>query len=269
MNLHGAVVIITGASSGIGAAAAQAFATAGARVVLAARSAERLEQIAATLPGTPLVVPTDISQEAEAHRLVEQAIAAHGHVDILINNAGIGVGGPVATVSAADVQRVLSVNLLGPIYTIQAVVPHMRQRRQGQIINVSSVLGAYALPYAGGYAASKGALDRLTEALRMELLGSGIHVSLVRPGTTRTEFGSRRLGHGAEKRLFSPGGVAPEKVAQTLLYVAQRHPRLAYVSMGDRLRLLITALFPGLVERLLPWVLKWTSEERIAKTHDK
>jgi short-subunit dehydrogenase len=212
------------------------------------------------LPGRSLAVPTDISRPAEAHALVERAIAEFGQVDILVNNAGIGIVGPVESLDAAELEQVFAVNLGGAISTIQAVVPVMRQRRRGLIINVSSVVGAYALPYAGGYAASKGALDRLTEALRMELRGSGIMVTLFRPGTTRTEFSRHRAGHGYEKRRMVPAGVSPEKVAQALLRAARREPRVAYVTARDRLQLLVTGLAPGVVERLLTWAFQWERE---------
>lgn len=261
MDPQGAVAIITGASSGIGAATAQAFAAAGADVVLAARSTERLEQLAATLPGRPLVVPTDVSDAQSATALVERTVAERGRVDILINNAGIGVIGPVESVSPDDMLQVYRINVLGSLHTIQAVVPHMRQRKRGHIINVSSVVGKSALPFAGGYCASKGAIDRLTEALRMELGGSGIRVTLVRPGTTRTEFGGHRLGHGREVRRLTPRGVPPERVAQTLVRAAHREPRVAYVTLGDRVQLLVAALLPGLVERVVPWFFNWSSEE--------
>jgi short-subunit dehydrogenase len=260
MELCGATVIITGASSGIGAAAARAFAAAGATVVLAARSVDALERLAAALPGNPLVVPTDVSVAAEAHHLVEETLAQRGPVDILVNNAGIGVIAPVELLAPADLERVLAVNLLGALHPIQAVVPSMRQRGQGHIINVSSVVGRYALPYAGGYAASKAALDRLTEALRIELRGSGIIVTLVCPGTTRTDFATRRMGQGRERRRMVPGGVAPEKVAAVLVRAAQRRPRVAYVTLRDRLQLGLSALAPSLVDRLLSWTFKWESK---------
>lgn len=262
MDPHGKVVIITGASSGIGAAMAHTFAAAGAKLVLAARSATPLQTLAAALPGQPLVVPTDVSEVAAVQALVERAMAAHGQIDLLINNAGIGLAGPVTTLAPSDVEQVLAVDLLGPLYTIQAVVPQMRTQGRGQIINVSSVLGLQALPYLGGYAAAKAALDRLTEALRMELLDSGIRVTLLRPGTTRTGFSERRLGRGHEQRRFAPRGVPPEVVAQVALRAARREPRVAYVTISDRLRLLVVALFPGVSERLLAHAFRWEESTR-------
>jgi short-subunit dehydrogenase len=260
MNPRDKTVIITGASSGIGAAAARTFAAAGARVVLAARSVEALEQLAADLPGEPLVVPTDISVEAEAHALIERAIAACGQVDILINNAGIGLTGAVASLAPANLERVFTVDVLGPLYAIQAAVPTMRERGSGQIINVSSVLGVYTLPGVGGYAACKAALESLNQALRIELLGSGIAVTIVRPGRTQTPFASKRLGSGRER--WKPRGVSPEAVARALLRAAHREPRVAYVTLGDRLLPFIARLAPALAEPLLAKFATWEDEQR-------
>jgi len=207
MDPRNKVVIITGASAGIGAATAQLFAAAGARLVLAARSREPLERLAAALPGRPLVVPTDVADPAQCRALVSRTLEAHGRSDILINNAGVGLAGPVAELSPADLERALAVDLLGPLLLIQAALPGMRAQGSGQIINVSTVLAAQPLPYLGGYAAAKAALERLSEALRMELRGSGVAVSVVRPGTTRTGFGGNRLGSGSERRRVAPKGV--------------------------------------------------------------
>ncbi len=263
MDPRNKVVIITGASAGIGAATAQLFAAAGARLVLAARSREPLERLAATLPGRPLVVPTDVADPAQCRALVSRALEAHGRSDILINNAGVGLAGPVAELSPADLERALAVDLLGPLLLIQAALPGMRAQGSGQIINVSTVLAAQPLPYLGGYAAAKAALERLSEALRMELRGSGVAVSVVRPGTTRTGFGGNRLGSGSERRRVAPKGVPPEAVARAILHAARHEPRRAYVRPADRLALLAGALLPGLVERLLSQAITWESSETL------
>lgn len=260
MNPQNQVVLITGASSGIGAATAQVFAAAGATLVLAARSVTALTELAARLPGSPLIVPTDISDAYAVRALVDQTVQAYGRLNILINNAGVGLAGPVTSLAAADLERVLAVNLLGPLSAIQAAVPVMQQQGRGQIINISSVLGITALPYLGGYAASKAALDRLTEALRMELLSSGIRVTLVRPGTTRTDFAQRRLGQGHERRRFSPRGVAPDVVARAVLRAAHKEPRVAYVSLQDRLQVLLATVAPRLTERVLAHAFTWEEE---------
>jgi short-subunit dehydrogenase len=260
-DLQGAVVIVTGASSGIGAATARTLAGAGASVVLTSRSEAQLTQLAAELPGEPLVVAADLGDEDGARGLVDRVLAAHGRVDVLINNAGVGLASPVETLTREDVERAFAVNLLAPLTTIQAVIPSMRQRQSGHIINVSSVVGIAALPYAGGYAATKAALDRLTEALRIELRGSGIAVTLVRPGTTRTDFGTRRLGHPDRlHRQRVPRGVSAERVARVIHRATLRRPRVAYVTFQDRVLVLLAMLAPPLVDRVLSHSFRWEGE---------
>ncbi len=250
------VVIITGASAGIGAATARLFAAAGAKLVLAARSREPLERLAATLPGA-VAAPTDVSDPEQCRALVELARARHGRVDILINNAGVGLAGPVVELSSDDLERALAVNLFGPLWLMQAVAPLMRAQGRGQIINVSTVLAEQPLPYLGGYAAAKAALERLSETLRMELRGAGVSVTVVRPGSTRTEFRARRLGAGGEQRRLAPPAVPPETVARVILRAARREPLRAYVTVGDRMAIWLARLLPGPVEALLSRAITW------------
>jgi short-subunit dehydrogenase len=249
-------VIITGASSGIGAATAQAFATAGANVVLAARDQAKLAAVADTIAGRTLIVPTDVSNRSAIERLVAETVATFGGVDIVINNAGVGLAAPVAAMSVSDFEQALAVDLFGPLILTQAALPHMR-RDGGQLIFVSSVVGLRALPYLGGYAAAKAALDRLTEALRVELRDSGIAVTLVRPGSTRTGFSQNRLGSGRERRHVSARAATPEQVARTILKAAVREPRVAYVGLTDRLTLAFSLLAPQLTDWMLGRAFEW------------
>jgi short-subunit dehydrogenase len=257
MNPHGKVVIITGASAGIGAATARTFAAAGAHVVLAARNEERLRSVAQTLNAPALLVPTDIADPAAVQHLVDRTVAELGGIDIVINNAGVGLAAPVAQLQANDFQHALAVDLFGPLALTQAALPHLRQRERGQLIYISSVVGLRALPYLGGYAAVKAALDRLVEALRVELHGSSIAVTLVRPGTTSTSFNDNRLGSGSERRRLSTGAVTPEHVARVILRAAQREPRVAYVTWADRLRMGFSLLAPKLVDATLARSFTW------------
>jgi short-subunit dehydrogenase len=261
MNPNGKVVIITGASAGIGAAAARAFAGAGARVVLAARNAARLEAVARGLAGPALVVPTDVADRAAVDALVARAVEAYGGIDIVVNNAGVGLAAPVAQLAPDDFQRALAVDLFGPLALTQAALPYLRRRGRGQLIYISSVVGLRALPYLGGYAAAKAALDRLVEALRMELRGSGVAVTLVRPGATSTSFAQSRLGSGQERRRVRTRAATPEQVAQVILGAARREPRVAYVSLADRLRVLFSLLAPGLADAMLARVFGWEERE--------
>lgn len=261
MDPHGQTVIITGASAGIGAATARAFAAAGANLVLAARDTQRLEELRQSLPGRHLVVATDIAEPQAVSTLVEQTVATFGRIDILINNAGVGLAAPVSQLHRTDFLQALDVNLFGPLALTRAALPHMHKRGRGQLIYISSVVGLRALPYLGGYAAAKAALDRISESLRVELQGSGIAVTLVRPGTTHTGFSQHRLGQGKEKRRTKSKGVSPERVADCILKAARREPRVAYVTIADRLTVLIGLLFPRLTDRLLGQAISWDDQD--------
>ena len=260
MNPANKTVIITGASSGIGAATAWAFAAAGAHVALAARDAAKLAEVARGLPGHPLVVPTDVTDEAAVAALVARTAETFGGVDIVVNNAGVGLAAPVADLAAGDLRAAFAVDVLGPLVLTQAALPQLRRRGRGQLIYVSSVVGLRALPYLGGYAAAKAALDRLTESLRVELRGSGVAVTLVRPGTTRTPFAEHRLGSGRELRRVSSRAASADQVAQAIVRAAVREPRVAYVSWSDRLTVLLSLLAPRLADRLLARSFAWQGD---------
>ncbi|MCS6841101.1 MAG: SDR family oxidoreductase [Roseiflexus sp.] len=261
MDPAGKVVIITGASSGIGAATARALAGVGAHVVLTARDAARLNDLACQLSGRVMAFPANVADPTEMQRLVAEVIKVYQRIDVVINNAGVGLASPVAQLQPTDLRAALDVNLFGPLYLTQAALPHMQRVRRGQILFVSSVVGLRALPYAGGYAATKAALDRLSEALRVELRGSGITVTLVRPGTTRTAFNAHRLGVHGDVRRFNPPGIAPERVAETIVRAIRREPRVAYVTWSDRLAVGMALLLPGLADRLLARLFVWRDSE--------
>jgi short-subunit dehydrogenase len=260
MHPAGKTVIITGASAGIGAATARAFAAGGANLVLAARDEARLAAVAGDLGGRALIVPTDVADRGAVEQLVAKTAAAFGGVDIVINNAGVGLAAPVAELRGADLEQAMKVDLFGPLALTQAALPHMRRRGRGQLIYVSSVVGLRALPYLGGYAAAKAALDRLTESLRVEQRGFGIAVTLVRPGTTRTGFSQRRLGSGREWRRLNARAATPEQVARVILKAAVREPRVAYVSLADRLTVGLSLLAPRLADWMLGRTFRWEEE---------
>ena len=180
------VVVITGASAGIGRATAVRFASEGAALVLAARSLERLQRLAERLEQRfaveTLVVPCDVRQREQVDALVEAAIARFGRIDVLVNNAGYGLYGRIEDTPEAAFRDVLETNVLGVHHAIRAVLPHMRRQGAGHIVNVGSVVGKRSWPYHGAYAASKFALTGLTQALRGELAGSGVSATLVLPG---------------------------------------------------------------------------------------
>jgi short-subunit dehydrogenase len=187
------VILITGASGGIGAALAELLAAKvlGIRLVLAARSQEKLEQVAIRCRkagAEVLVVPTDMEQIDQVKSLAKTALDQFGHVDALVNNAGYGQMGPVELIPTEAVQRQFQVNLIGPLTLTQALIPVMRDRGGGRIINVSSLGGRLAFPFGGLYSSSKFALEGISDALRMELEAFNIKVSVIEPGPVTTDF---------------------------------------------------------------------------------
>ena len=249
--LRDKVVVVTGASSGIGRATAEAFARQGCRVVLAARREERLKEVAGGIEergGQALVVPTDVGDREQVERLVERAVERFGRVDVMLNNAGWGFYATVEETGEEDMQRLWRVNFMGTFYGVQAALAVMRRQGAGHIMNVASVVGRRGYPYHGAYAATKFAVLGLTESLRSELAGSGIVATAVLPVSTRTEF-FERAGRtpGFEPK---PLGMvhSPERVAQAIVRCARR-PRPEVLLVGPmRLGLAISVLFPGLAD---------------------
>lgn len=190
MNLRDRVVIVTGASSGFGALIARMAAQAGARLVLVARSAGRLEQLAAELggPERALVVPTDVTDTAAVQRMVAQTLGHYGRIDVLVNNAGYGVFDPVAKLPLDAIEGMLDVNFLGAVRCTQAVLPHMQARRSGQVIMIASIAGLLPFLNMGGYCASKFAALGYFQTLQVELRGSGVRCAVICPGPSKTEF---------------------------------------------------------------------------------
>ena len=195
MELDRAVCIITGASSGIGAATARLLGRLGAQVVLAARRTERLEALVAELPGS-IAVTTDVTVPGQIERLVAQTVDAHGRVDVLVNNAGQGLHVPLEELDPADLRAVFELNVVAPLVGMQAVVPIMRAGSGGAIVNVSSATSLRVFPGLGGYSATKAALNMLSQVGRIEFASTGVLVSIVYPSVTATEF-HQRLRAGA------------------------------------------------------------------------
>ncbi len=252
MDLRGKTAIVTGASSGIGEATARELANRGAAVVLASRDAEKLEALGRGISvsgGRALAMKTDVSDAGSVDALVRETLAAFGSLDVLVNNAGLGLSGRVANLRAEDLRYVFEVNTVGPLRCTQAALPHMG--RGGRIINVSSVVGKRAIPKVGGYCATKFALNALSDALRVEIADRGITVTSVYPGTTRTPFRDNSRRTGNEKRGWRPRGVMPEKVAARIADAAEKGSRDVYVTLPDRIFVAATLLLPGLADRAL------------------
>jgi short-subunit dehydrogenase len=211
MELAGRIVIVTGASSGIGEAFARLAAREGARLVLAARRTGRLQALAAELPDA-LAVTTDLRVPDQVEAMVAAAAERYGGVDVLVNNAGQGLHVPVEQVVLDDFEAVIELNLYAPLLAMQAVLPLMRARGGGAIVNVSSNTTRMVIPGIGAYSSTKSALNQLSATARAEWAGGGIAVSIVYPSVTATEFHqSLRAGSmrgGAHLQAHSPELVA-------------------------------------------------------------
>jgi short-subunit dehydrogenase len=225
----GKVAIVTGASGGIGLATAQRLASAGARLALAARSGEKLDQLAAGLRSCraeALAVPTDMRVKEQVEQLVQKTFQHFGRIDILVNNAGQGLAGFVENVSLDDVLKIFELNFFGPLYAMQAVIPRMRRGGGGLIVNVSSMVSKMHIPGLSGYAASKAALNILSETAGYELAGANIKVSTVFPRITATDFGKNSRGNPEMRREQRSAGASvpvdsPEFVAGRILQAIQ------------------------------------------------
>jgi short-subunit dehydrogenase len=252
--LKGAVVLITGASSGIGRAAAFAFAKEGAKLVLAARRRDQLEEVAAavrSLGGEAVAVQTDVADRRQVEAAVNSAVSAFGRLNILVNNAGIGYYGMFEEMPLEEIEALWNVNMMGTIYATQAAIPLMRKQGGGQIINIASVAGKIGNPGNAIYCATKFAMVGMSEALRVELHGSGIEVSVICPIGTNTEF--FEASSARSKRDHRPMGPiqTPEKVARTIVRCAKRPRPEVIVFPPARILVLINALAPRLAGRIL------------------
>jgi short-subunit dehydrogenase len=256
--MGGRTVIITGASSGIGAAAAQAFGRAGDRVVLTARRVDRLREVAAGLPEA-LVVEADLSRPEDIARVVAEARARYGGVDVLVNNAGLGRYDWLERLPEDDIVAQIDVNLTAPILMTRAVLPAMLARRRGVIINVGSVAGRIATPTMSIYNAGKFGLDGFSEALRREVGSQGVMVCIISPGPVEgTEFGRSRRAPGAGLSMAGARWRSQRwlrtdaaRVAQAIVGLADRpRPRLVVPAIYA-VAMAINSLAPSLVDRLV------------------
>ncbi len=188
-NIENKVVVITGASSGLGEATARYLAAQGARLVLGARRIDRLRALAEELRlGAGAAVATDVTDAAAAKALVDGAVAVHGRIDVILNNAGLMPHSPLERLKIGDWDRMIDVNLKGVLYGIAAALPHMTRQRSGHIINVSSVAGHKVRPGSAVYAATKAAVRMLSEGLRQEVKPYNIRTTIISPGAVQSEL---------------------------------------------------------------------------------
>ena len=250
---QGQVVIVTGASRGIGRSVAMAFGMAGARVALVARSADVIHALAQGMQQRgqeSLAASCDIADPQQVAGMVAAVMERWGRIDILVNNAGIGAHGQFSQTPYNDFERIFRVNLFGVAYCISAVLPHMIRERSGKIVNVSSMIGKRAYPGNAAYCASKFALQGLAESLRVETRHHGIRVIQVCPDVTETTFFDHLL-HSDGRAKPSRPGMSPDKVAALLLEAAHRNRREIVIGVRAKIFVLFDKLLPGLLDWLL------------------
>lgn len=257
------VVIVTGASSGIGEAIAREFARHGSKVVLAARSEEKLSVIVKEIRADNHdvdFVTTDVSIEEDCRRLIEKTIEKYGTIDILINNAGVSMRASFLDVDLKVLHRLMDVNFWGTVYCTKYALPYLIKRK-GSLIGVSSVAGFHGLPGRTGYSASKFAIHGFLETIRIENLKTGLHVMIIAPGFTSTEIRKHALTADGQEQGGSPRDehklMSPQYVARWVLKGIRKKKRNKLLTWDGR----FTALF----QRIIPAFVDWVYYHKMAK----
>src|SRR5437016_8541099 len=223
-------IVITGASSGIGAALARHLGRQGENLVLASRRASTLNAVAHEVPSHVVTICTDVTRRADVNRLCDEALRAFGNIDVWVNNAGRGITRPVLELTDGELDEMMAVNVKSALYGMQAVVPHFIARRRGHLINISSFLGRVPIAaHRSAYNAAKAALNALTANLRADVSGKGVDVSLVMPGLVATDFARNVIGTpSAVPPQWTPNAAmkpqTPEEVADAVAELIA-HPR--------------------------------------------
>jgi short-subunit dehydrogenase len=249
------VVIVTGASSGIGEAIAREFARNGSKVVLAARSEENLSRITSEMLSTgnqAIYVKTDVSIEEDCKNLVNRTIEKFGTIDILVNNAGISMRASFMDVDLKVLHRLMDVNFWGAVYCTKYALPFLVKNR-GSLVGVSSVAGFHGLPGRTGYSASKFAMHGFFETIRIEYLMKGLHVMIIAPGFTTTEIRKHALTASGKEQGESPidegSLMSPEYVAKWVLKGIRKKKRNKLLTWYGRLTALFQRIIPDVVDR--------------------
>jgi short-subunit dehydrogenase len=249
------VIAITGASAGIGRASALRFARDGASLAICARRTDRLDALADDIRaagGRALSIGGDVTRAEDMQRLVARTVETFGCLDVMICNAGIGLAGAIDDVAAEQMRRIMDVNYFGTFYAAHAALPVFRRQRRGHLIVVSSIVGKRGVPYMGAYSATKFAQVGMAECLRAEVAGSDIHVSVVYPVSTDTEFFdvmSRETGAQVE-RAFGPRQHVDEVADAIARAVAHPVPEV-YPHWKSRALVWLNAVAPGFCDRVV------------------
>lgn len=251
------VIIITGASSGIGKELALRYAKEGARLVLAARNKKKLETLAddcSILGGKAIAVPTDVSEETQCKHLIESSIEEFGKIDMLVNNAGITMWAYFDEVTDLKImERIMQVNYLGSVYCTYYALPHLKKSK-GRIVGVSSLTGKTGVPTRSGYGASKHAMAGFFDALRIELKETGISVTMIYPGFVSTEVRQRAVGRDGKHLGKSPVKedkvMTVEKCVDLMIPVIASRKREVVMTFRGKIGMWIKLIAPGLVDRI-------------------
>ena len=251
------VVAITGASAGIGRALAIRLARDGASVAICARRRERLDGVAAEIiqaGGTSLPIVADVTRDSEMQAFVDQTVSRWGQLDVIVCNAGYGVYGAIDQMAPAKMQAMMEVNYLGTFNAARAALPVFRRQHHGHFVIISSIVGKRGVPYVGGYAATKFAQVGLAECLRAEFVGSGIHVTVVYPISTESEFHEVMVQHsGYATRARGPRQPA-ERVANAIARAIEHPVPEVYPYRISKALAVVNSIAPGICDRI---VKKW------------
>ena len=245
MDVEGKVVLVTGASEGIGAATARLLAARGAKVAVAARSVNKLNELTGELDES-FAVQADVTQPESITAMVDAVIEHYGRLDVLVNNAGRALRAPISEVKIADFQNIIDLNVYRPLLAMQAAIPHMRRQGGGSIVNVSSNVSKMAIPTIGAYAATKYALNGLTLTARGELSDDGIVVTVMYPGQTATSFGRNATVDQSMASAPPPSGGSnstpdtAQDVAERILEAITNGPAEQYMSPEMEQRFLMS-----------------------------
>ncbi len=249
MLLDKKVVIVTGASGGIGREIVIQLAKRGARIALAGRNAEKLSQLQSELDGfgnKTVIITGDLTQAADRHKLIEETEAALGAVDLLINNAGGQEMALFQDMSEASIDQLFQTNLVAPIQLTRLVIPNMIERGCGRVVNVGSAFGSLGFAGYSTYSASKFGLRGFSEALRRELVGSGVGITYVAPRGTKTALNSDALYNVSKKLGFKFD--EPETVAEQIINAIEAERNELFIGFPEKFFARLNGLFPALVD---------------------
>lgn len=246
MRLRDAVVLVTGASAGIGEVAAAKFAAQGAQLLVHGRDQQRTRAVAADVGGRALIA--DLAVPADRQRLAAEALDAFGHVDVLVNNAGFGYLGPVSTMPVDAIRRLIEVNQLAAIELTRSLLPQMIDRKRGAVCFVTSIAGRTGVAGEAVYSATKAALDTFADSLRVETAGSGVNVGVVVPGVVDTGFFETR---GTPYTRSRPRPIPADTVAEAVLRAVQRDRAEEWRPRWLQVAPTVRALAPGAFRRLV------------------